>query len=69
MFFREGMEITIAPDGHDEDDVEKESEDFQPACHSTTCIYIYIMQWKKSQIINKPQTEIHTFFLWLFHFE
>lgn len=35
------MEITIAPDGHDKDDVEKESEDFQPACHSTICIYIY----------------------------
>lgn len=37
---REGMEITIAPDDHDdddEDDVEEESEDFHPACLSTTC--------------------------------
>lgn len=34
------MEITIAPDGNDEDDeddVEEESENFQPACLSTTC--------------------------------
>lgn len=34
------MEITIAPDDHDdddEDDVEEESEDFHPACLSTTC--------------------------------
>lgn len=40
MFFREGMEITIAPDGNDdddEDDVEEESENFQPACLSATC--------------------------------
>uniref|UniRef100_K1QWP4 Uncharacterized protein n=1 Tax=Magallana gigas TaxID=29159 RepID=K1QWP4_MAGGI len=35
---REGMDITIAPDDHDdEDDVEEESEDFQPACLSSTC--------------------------------
>lgn len=32
------MDITIAPDDHDdEDDVEEESEDFQPACLSSTC--------------------------------
>lgn len=34
------MEITIAPDGNDDDDendVEEESENFQPACLSTTC--------------------------------